>query len=349
MPEFGLAGAETMCENLTYELVKMGHEVIVISLYDFHSIITKRLESKRVKVLYLNKKPGLDFSMIRKLFFIFKNEKPDVIHTHRYVMQYAIPAAVLAKVKRRVHTIHNVAKKENTKIARKFNFLFYKFAHVIPVALSEEVQKTVIDEYRIQREKVPIVFNGIDLSKCQIKQDYDIQNYFKILHIGRFSEQKNHEDLISAFSIHHEKYPNSKLLLIGDGEKRVDIENRVSALGLDGAVEFLGLQSDVYGYLTHSDIFILPSIYEGIPMTLIEAMGTGLPIIATAVGGVPDMLENKTEALIVDCDVVKIAEALDILYSDKDLRKRLGKKALVRSDEFSAKIMAQKYEEIYLL
>lgn len=348
MPEFGLAGAEIMCENLTYELVKNGHEVIVVSLYDFHSVITARLEKEGIQVLYLNKRPGLDFSMIRKIYAILRKEKPDVIHTHRYVMQYAIPAAAFAGVKHRVHTIHNIAQKENTKIARKLNFLFYKFAHVIPVALSEEIQKTVVEEYHLKRENVPVIYNGINLSNCKKKTDYSIEKYTKILHIGRFSEQKNHEGLISAFLIHYKKYPNSKLLLIGDGEKRTLIEEKVNELGLNSVIEFLGLQDNVYGYLNTADIFILPSLYEGIPMTLIEAMGTGLPIIATAVGGIPDMLENGKEALIVDCDITKIAGALDVLCSNKEKRQILGENARKRSDAFSAKIMAKQYEKIYL-
>ena len=112
MPEFGLAGAETMCENLTYELIKLGHNVIVVSMYDYHSPITERLEKAGVDVRYLGKKPGLDFSMIGKIKKLLKKNKVDVIHTHRYCAQYAIPAAITAGVKLRVHTVHNIAEKE---------------------------------------------------------------------------------------------------------------------------------------------------------------------------------------------------------------------------------------------
>ena len=112
MPEFSLAGAEIMCENLTYELHKLGYDVFIISMYNYHSEITERMEKNGIKIWYLDKMPGWDFSMIEKMEKIFIQEKPDVIHTHRYVMQYAIPAAILAKVKRRIHTVHSVAKAE---------------------------------------------------------------------------------------------------------------------------------------------------------------------------------------------------------------------------------------------
>lgn len=349
MPEFGLAGAEIMCENLSYELMRQGDDVMIISLYEYHSAITERLEKKGIKVFYLDKKPGLDFSMIGKMIKIFKSEKPDVIHTHRYVMQYAIPAAIIVGVKHRVHTVHNVAQKENTNVARKANNLFYKFAHVIPIALSEEVQKTIVEEYHIDSKNIPIILNGIDLSKCIVKTNYEVNDYFNILHIGRFSEQKNHVGLIEAFSIFVKEHPNTILSLIGDGEKKEEIQQLVREKGISDKVKFLGIKSNVYSYLNKADVFILPSIYEGVPMTLIEAMGTGLPIIATAVGGVPDMLRNDEEGLIVNCNVKEIADAMDSLYIDKKTREYLGKKALKRSKIFSAENMANEYKKTYLM
>ena len=112
-------------------------------------------------------------------------------------------------------------------------------------------------------------------------------------------------------------------------------------------VEFLGLQSNVYPYLNKADVFCLPSEYEGVPMTLIEAMGTGLPIIASNVGGIPDMLVNEENALLVEPDDVAVETAIEKLYNDIELRVRLGNAAALRSEEFSAKAMACSYIKIY--
>lgn len=347
MPEFGLAGAEIMCENLSYELVRQGVNVIVISLYEYHSAITERLEKNGIKILYLNKKAGLDISMISKLTKVFKKERPDAIHTHRYVMQYALPAAILANVKHRVHTVHNVAKKENTRAARILNRFFYKFAHVVPVALSEEVKKTIIDEYHIKQEKIPVILNGINLSKCIEKNSYEVNEQFNILHIGRFSEQKNHRGMIEAFSLFIKDYPNSVLSLIGDGEKKEEIKALVEEKKLGQKIKFLGVQSNVYPYLNSADVFLLPSIYEGVPMTLIEAMGTGLPIIATAVGGVPDMLKSEEEAILVPVEVNSISDALKRFAEDEMLRKKCGMSAKKKSAVFSVQMMAREYIKEY--
>lgn len=346
MPELGLAGAEIMCENLIYELVKLGHNVTVVSMYDYHSAITQRLEKAGVDIRYLDKKSGLDISMIPRIKKVLKEVHADVVHTHRYCAQYAIPAATLAGVKHRVHTVHNIAEKENGRLARMLNKFFFKHCHLVPAALSELIRDSIVEEYNIDKDKIPVIYNGIDLSKCQPKSSYDVDGNFKILHIGRFSDQKNHLGLVKAFNDFNSKYPDSELWLIGDGEKKPEIEKYVKDNNLTSKVKFLGLQSDVYSFLHDADIFTLPSNYEGIPMTLIEAMGTGLPIVATAVGGVPDML-NKENSLLVQVDVKKISEAFEKYYLSEDLRKFNGQTARSNANKFSSKTMAEEYCKIY--
>ena len=347
MPNFALAGAERMCENLIYGLQQQGIEVIVVSLFNQHSIITDNLEARGVKIIYLDKKLGFDFSIIKKLKKIFKAEKPDVIHTHRYSIEYAIPAAILAGVKKRVHTVHNLAEKENIKKARRLNKLFFKFFHVTPVALSPLIQKSIAKEYNINTKKIPIVFNGIDLSKCQSKKDYNLGPVIRILHIGRFEEQKNHIGLIEAFSLYHSIYTISVLRLIGDGEKKSEIESIVQEKGLKDSVEFLGLQENVYSFLEESDIFTLPSLYEGVPITLIEAMGTGLPIVATCVGGVPNLIESGKEGLLTSSDTKEISQMFVQFTENMELRKSCGQNAKEKSALFSNEMMAKEYIKIY--
>ena len=345
MPEFGLAGAEIMCENLMYMLRKLGHKVIAVSLYDFHSSITERLENAGIEIRYLGKKSGLDIYMIPKLIKIFKETGAEVVHTHRYCAQYAIPAAIFSGVKCRLHTVHNVAQQENGRLARCLNKFFFKFCGLIPVALSKQIQMSISEEYGVEPEKVPVIFNGINLEKCMPKSNYAVNGNFKVLHIGRFSEQKNHVGLLKAFRVFHDRHPDSELWLIGDGAKRKETEQYVIQNDLEDAVKFLGLQSHIYGYLHDADIFVLPSHYEGMPMTLIEAMGTGLPIVATAVGGVTDML-NEDFAKLVSVEVDRIVEAFEEYYGDADLRGLHGQRAREASKCFSAEEMAKKYSDL---
>ena len=346
IPNLKLAGAEIMCENLIYGLKKLGHDVTVISLYNNRTAITERLENAGIDIRYLGKKKGLDLSIIGKIKRVLIEKHPDVIHTHLYSAQYAIPAAVLAGVKHRVHTIHSVATNENGKIARRLNSFFFKHCNLIPVALSGNIKQTVIEEYGLPPENIPIVFNGIDLSRCCVKESYSRKGNFKILHIGRFQEVKNHKGLIEAFAIFNEKFPDSELFMIGDGETRGAIETIVKSKNLENVVTFLGPQKNVHKYISQMDIFTLTSFYEGIPMTLIEAMGSGMPIVATNVGGISDMLDDKS-ALLVSVDVNEIAAAYEKYYKDQKLRGIHGVSALNSANSFSSHEMSKKYVEIY--
>lgn len=348
IPYFCFGGAETMCENLTYALRKLGHEVVVVSLYNEHTPIARRMEADGVRILYLDKKLGLDTSMVGKLRRLMKEECPDVVHTHLDVIKYAVLAARLAGVRRCVHTVHNVADKEAEGTAQKLiNKAYFHLGWSVPVALSSLVQETIAEFYHLDLENILVIFNGVDLSRCQVKEHYRPGDSLTFLHIGRFNQQKNHGRLLRVFQKLQSSHPGCRLQLIGDGELRLETEDLARALGIQTKVEFLGLQSDVHPYLQEADVFVLPSDYEGMPMTLIEAMGTGLPIAATAVGGVPDMLKNGQSALLTSCNEEEILATWETLVTDEALRESLGRQALDESGRFSADHMAQAYCRIY--
>lgn len=348
MPEFGLAGAETMCENLIYQLdASEEYEIYVASLYNFHSAITERLEVNGIKVIFIGKKNGFDISTIGKLVKIMKQYKIDVIHTHRYVMQYAIPAAVIAHVPVRVHTVHNVATKEVNSIRRKLANFFYKHFHVIPVSISPIVQETVMKEYGMTSEQTPIVFNGIDLSKCMIKESYVASTPFRFIHIGRFTSQKNHGVIFESIAQLKVDGYNVHLDLIGSGEKENEYKTLVKERGLDNEVTFCGLQGNIYPFMKIADCFILPSVYEGMPITLVEAMGCGMPVIVSNVGGIPDIVENESTGLIINPTVEELVVSMKKMINDDILREKLGKNALCRSKKFSAENMRDGYISVY--
>lgn len=346
MPEFGSAGAEIMCENLCYELKKAGNEVVVVSLFTQHTDITKRLENAKIEIIYLDKKKGFDWKIVFKLRKVIKKEKPDVIHTHRYILPYVFFATIGTKVKI-VHTVHNVAQKECGPSLRKINNFIYRIGNVTPVALSQIVKDSISKEYKIDGSKIPVILNGINLKKCVPKESYEIHTPIKILHVGRFAKQKNHVGLIDAFELFHSEYSESLLYLIGDGPEYERIQRIVNQKKIQSSVIFVGLTDKVLQYMHKSDLFVLSSLYEGIPMTIIEAMGTGLPIVSTNVGGVPDMIVDKKDGLLVDMSSQSIANALKLLVSDGELRKNVGRNALMRSSEFSSEVMTQKYLQIY--
>lgn len=348
IPYFCFGGAETMCENLCYALKKMGHEVIAVSLYNRHTPISDRMERAGIPIVFLDKKMGLDLSMIPKLCQIMKREKPDAVHTHLDVIKYTVLAAKLSGIKRCVHTIHSVAYKEaEGKLQKISNYLYYHLGWSVPVALSPEVRQTVCDFYHRKPQDVPVIYNGIDLSRYSPKESYLAAEEMTIVHVGRFDTPKNHEGLLHAFAEILKKHPNSRLHLVGDGDLRSRIEELAEALNLGAAVVFHGTQSDVHPYLYAGDIFVLPSKYEGMPMTIIEAMATGLPIVASNVGGIPDMVKDGRSALLVPCEPLAVAAACERLMESQALREALGENAIAESRRFSAEHMAERYAAIY--
>ncbi len=347
IPYFCFGGAETMCENLTYALRQQGHQVTVVSLYNERTPIARRMEAAGVEIRYLDKKLGLDLSMVPKLRRIMAEVRPDAVHTHLDVIKYAVAAARLAGIRHCVHTVHNVADKEaEGRLQKIINGTYFKLGWSVPVALSHKVQQSICEFYGLPEKKVPIIFNGIDLSRCRIKEEYasEIRN---LLHIGRFNEQKNHDCLLRSFQLILKKHPDCTLTLLGDGELTDSVKALAKELGIEDQVKFMGAQSDVYPFLQEADAFLLPSRYEGMPMTVIEAMGTGLPIAAAAVGGLSDMLDQRGRLVKAPVTPESFAQAVEELMEDPDRARNLGISALRGSHAYSAEYMAMKYCDVY--
>ena len=139
-----------------------------------------------------------------------------------------------------------------------------------------------------------------------------------------------------------------KLYLYGQGELEASIRELVKSLHMEENICFCGLTDDIYSIMEKCDIFVLPSVYEGMPMTLIEAMGTGMPILASNVGGIPDMIENEKSGLLCEPTVDGVVKGLERLIESEEERKRYGENAIISSEKFSAEKMAKDYYEIYL-
>lgn len=345
IPSLDLGGAETMCTGLSQLLKRQGQEVTVVSMYRMETPLTARLREAGIPIVFLDKKPGLDVGCIFRLRKLFRAEKPDAVHVHLFLMKYVVPAALGLGIPV-IHTVHSVASydAEGDKAVNRF---FYKHGLAVPVAISREIAKTVEDFYALPAECIRVVCNGIDLNKCIPKQDYTLHNPPKLIHVGRFFEPKNHEAMVRAVKLLRERGTEVQLYFYGDGEHRAAVEALVRELDVEENIRFCGAVENVFPVLCDADLFLLPSKFEGMPMSLIEAMGTGLPVIASRVGGIPDMVTDGRNGLLIAPEAKALADAIARLLEQDTLRERLGRNAKEEAVRFSGEQMARKYLRLY--
>jgi len=351
IPNFGPGGAERLLVSLLEAFDKERFEVAAVSLYpESGTILEKEIKEKGLNVYFLNKRLGLDLRMIPQLYRLFCVFRPDIVHTHRYVLRYTLLPTLLCRVPVRVHTVHNVAQKEVDWIGKLVHWIAFRLGNVVPISISQEVANTVRAVYG-RGIHTPVIYNGIPTARFVSSPGRDnAKKNVVLLHIGRFAPQKNHLLLIEAFARAVKEYPTMELWLVGDGPLRSVVEKFVNEKGLKGKVLFLGIRDDVPRLLAESDIFALSSDWEGFGIVIAEAMATGKPVIATAVGGVPELVEDGVTGILVPPrDPEALARGTLRLAKDADLRQRMGKAARERAlERFDIARTAREYEELYL-
>lgn len=347
IPSLELGGAEKVVEQLSKQIQKSAdHKVMVVSLYPLDTPIVQELIDNGVSVQLLDKKPGLDFSTVSKLRRIVKDFEPNVVHAHLYALLYTALATLGMRQVKKLYTVHSLAEKEVGKLYRKFYAFCFHRLGFLPVAISEAIQNSVVNEYRLSKELVKVIPNGIEIEAFPKKTNYSIHDKCKLLHVGSFKEAKNHPFLIRAFHQIQTEVP-AELYLVGDGPLRKDIERMVRDLRLEQSVYFVGELSDVRPQLLNADVFLLPSAWEGLPISVIEAMAVGLPIVATRVGGLASLITNGEEGVLTEVEEASFVREVINLLRNQTLRESLGECAKIKAQQFSAHEMALKYLDVY--
>lgn len=227
-----------------------------------------------------------------QLYKILKNSDYNIIQVHSGtpLRIFYLFAAKFAGVKTRIYHSHSAEVKGPhsmitiKKYVFKFLKLFFEYAATDYFACSEEAGKWMYSKKLIQNNKVKVIHNGIELNKFKFnsdirekyRQELNLKDNFVIEHIGRFTHQKNHNFLIDVFDAIYKIDKSARLLLIGEGELKKNIQLKVNDLGLAEVVIFLGIRSDVNNIMQAMDVFLLPSNYEGLPVVGVEAQASGL-------------------------------------------------------------------------
>jgi glycosyltransferase involved in cell wall biosynthesis len=317
-----------------------------------------RVQASGAPLYFLGKGTGASGDVLRQLNALFRQYRPAVVHTHIIGLNYAYPLMLRYRTPARVHTVHSFAQREvGMRVGAWVRTLAfrYRLGGVVPVAVADEVRASIQQLYGYPDP--PLIPNGIPTDeyapdpdrRVQWRQAHGIEPHATVLvHVGRFAPPKNHALLVEAFAQVCADAP-LYLLLVGGGELENAVREQVAGLGLQGRVRFLGIRADVADILRASDMFVLSSRVEGNPLSVMEAMAAGLPVVSTAVGGVPELVrEGVTGLLVPSEDAGALAQAMQALVDDPVRRQAMGAAARQHAvAHFDIRHTVRGYEQLY--
>jgi glycosyltransferase involved in cell wall biosynthesis len=352
LPTLRRAGAENMAVALACGLPRGSFEAAVVSLYDTDGEgLETVLAEQGIRTWHLGKRPGFDVRMWPRLKRVFREFDPDLVHTHSYVLRYvrrlARPAAV-------VHTLHNLAGRDPDRITAWLNGFAFRRG-VVPVAVSGAVARSFEAMYGMAPPAT--IPNGIDIrrfdrpeARLEWRRAHGFSNAdILIASVARLEPQKDPEALIRAFAGIRSAGAPCHLLLAGDGSLRDSARKCAEHCQVGERVRFLGVLADVPELLCASDLFALASRWEGNPLSVMEAMAAGLPVVATAVGGVPELVEDGVTGLLVPRgDAEALERALAAVVGDAARRRAMGEAGRTRASASSVEAMVATYSELFL-
>ncbi len=351
-----IGGTEQVIKNLIEGSDKTRFEMSVFCLEQPLGPFGEMLVEQGIEVSGLNRQPGFDISVIKKLRKHLKNNKIDVLHCHQYTPWVYGTLASQGLDIPIIFTEHGRFYPDRTSWKRfLINPLLARLTSRI-TAISKATKEALIDFEFIPRYRISVIYNGISplaLSpevSANLKSELGIdQGYPVIGTIARFDPIKNHRMMFQAFKKVLQTYPNVYLLIVGDGDEKANLVKLVDDLKIANRVIFSGYIDNPSRHLEIMDIYLLSSLSEGTSMTLLEAMSLSKPCIVTDAGGNPEIIENNLNGIVTaNGDAQQFAAAIRTLLDDENLRKKLGNASHdIFLRKFSATAMCRAFEKLY--
>jgi glycosyltransferase involved in cell wall biosynthesis len=351
------AGAEVMIFHLLNSLKSDARvQILALSLND--ETLAVKLRDIGVKTWVT---PETQLGFLKILFTArrrFKGKGIDIIHSHGYKQNVlALLLAKLLSVRRLVTTLHGMPEPiqneigNNIKVrlvtALDYGILERYFTNIVSVSL--DMKERLIRQYRLSPEKIRVIHNGIasppnDLSPCDPGS-----GTFHIGTVGRLVPVKDFDLFLEVASHVKRSDDRAKFSILGDGPLKEHLMRRAQELGVEDSVTFLPARSDPFPYYRSLHLFLNTSLHEGVPLTILEAMACGLPIVAPRVGGIPEVIEDGKQGVLVEQRTpANLARSCLEVIRSESLRKALGSSARERFvNHFSSSRMASSYLDLY--
>ena len=338
----------SLCCNLDGELVERAKKVEAVKLFD-------------IPFLGREVSPYRDIRAFLSLYKLFKEEDFTIIHTHSSKAGLlARLAAVLNKTPIVIHTIHGFAFNDFMNGLKK-NFFIYlekllaKWTDVL-ITVSNLNKKKIIDLNIAHENKIKNIYSGIDLSlftnkrNDEFRKELNLENDHLLLgSVGRLSNQKDPITMIEAFGIISKPFPNAHLALVGDGELKGKILEKIDQLKLNDRIHLTGNKNNPWSVYHSMDLFIMSSIYEGLGRSITEALSCGVPVVCTDVEGVPEIVrDNITGILVRPKDSNKLADAIIRTLNDMETAKKMAEEGRrFVNDNFDVNKMVHDIDSLY--
>ncbi len=354
--DLAIGGLQQVIVNICKTIDRETFDISVLCLRELGEY-TPEIEDLGIKVRLLPQKKGTDYLSFTKVALILRDEQVEIIHTHNtQPMVDGVLGAMFSGVKTIIHTDH--ARSFPDKLRYMFaEWLASHFCYRI-VGVSEHTSRNLVEYERISPKRIVTIMNGIDARKYQKtidkelkKKELGICTQGFILGLGvRLEEQKGISYLIKAMVKVRQKFPDIALVIAGKGSLENELKKETAELGLGNSVLFVGPRLDMPDLLKLFDLYVLPSNWEGLPMVLLEAMASGCPIVATAVGGNSMAIKHGHNGSLVEPrNPDRLAEEIIRVLSDKNIMSRYVDSGYdTFKKDFSAEIMTRKYEKLYL-
>jgi glycosyltransferase involved in cell wall biosynthesis len=352
-----IGGAEILAAGMARRFRKV-YRFFFVCLDELGSL-GQQLREEGFPVWVLRRQPGVDWGCSWRLAKLLRRERVDLLHAHQYTpFFYGVTARVLCRRPPVLFTEHGRWYPDYPRRKRMLaNRLLLERRDRI-VGVGQSVRQALIDNEGFPSHRVQVIYNGVEIApfmdagrqRATVRLELDVgEDDVLIMQVARLDPLKDHATAIRALGRVVQQGIKAQLVLIGEGPEEPKIRELVQQLKLEGHVRFLGLRTDIPRLLSAADVYWLTSVSEGIPLTLIEAMAVGLPIVATRVGGVQEVIQDgKTGLLAPRGDDAALAEKVLYLASSPLLRQQMGEMGRERAQAlFSDQQMHDRYYHLY--
>jgi len=356
-----MGGTERLVHNIALNIDRKFFNPSI--LWFFGQTPLKEFKDLRIPLYHVPKTQRFDFVAMRKLSNIIRNNNIQVVNAHHFMsMVYSFYGCKIKNNRKLIYTEHS--KWEVEQISFKWRiigcYLMKKLNAV--VGINNLVADSLQNKFKIKHQKVYTIKNGVDLNRFSkknrfLKRELNIPNNIAVIGIvANFRKVKNHIFLLKAFKNLLKEYKNVKLLFIGQGFKgdkensEHEIKHFIEDNQLNNNVLLLGFRADIANLLNIMDIFCLSSFKEGLPISLIEAMAAGLPVVGTDVEGIRDIIINGKNGFLVQIDDVKgLKNALYTLLNDESLRQKMGRESKSLANQaYSLDYCINQYQDLFM-